>query len=111
VLNARPDQHAQESQVISQAGMPGAITIATNMAGARRDITVLHASRQLPQRCIAVSSLRLLKTKAEAHARLLLHAFLRRLWGRLCTFSSKPALQAVGGWQLSQQVAPCLQLH
>jgi preprotein translocase subunit SecA len=34
VLNARPDQHAQESQVIAQAGMPGAVTIATNMAGA-----------------------------------------------------------------------------
>ena len=36
VLNARPDQHAQESQVIAQAGMPGAITIATNRAGARQ---------------------------------------------------------------------------
>ena len=31
VLNAR--YHEQEAQIISQAGVPGAVTIATNMAG------------------------------------------------------------------------------
>ena len=36
VLNAR--YHAQEAQIIAQAGVPGAITIATNMAGRGTDI-------------------------------------------------------------------------
>lgn len=36
VLNAR--YHAQESQIIAQAGRPGAVTIATNMAGRGTDI-------------------------------------------------------------------------
>ncbi len=34
VLNARPGQQERESQVIARAGLPGAITLATNMAGA-----------------------------------------------------------------------------
>jgi preprotein translocase subunit SecA len=36
VLNAR--HHEQESQIIAQAGIPGAVTIATNMAGRGTDI-------------------------------------------------------------------------
>lgn len=36
VLNAR--YHEQEAQIISQAGVPGAVTIATNMAGRGTDI-------------------------------------------------------------------------
>ena len=36
VLNAK--YHAQEAQIISQAGRPGAVTIATNMAGRGTDI-------------------------------------------------------------------------
>ncbi len=36
VLNAR--YHEQEAQIVAQAGMPGAITIATNMAGRGTDI-------------------------------------------------------------------------
>ena len=36
VLNAR--YHAQEAQIVAQAGVPGAITIATNMAGRGTDI-------------------------------------------------------------------------
>jgi len=38
VLNAK--QHASEAEVIAQAGMPGAITIATNMAGRGTDIVL-----------------------------------------------------------------------
>ncbi len=38
VLNAK--QHAQEAQIIAQAGMPGAVTIATNMAGRGTDIVL-----------------------------------------------------------------------
>jgi preprotein translocase subunit SecA len=36
VLNAK--QHAKEAQVVAEAGLPGAITIATNMAGRGTDI-------------------------------------------------------------------------
>src|SRR6185369_14138706 len=36
VLNAR--QHEQEAKIIAQAGMPGRVTIATNMAGRGTDI-------------------------------------------------------------------------
>jgi len=38
VLNAK--QHAQEAQVVTDAGLPGAITIATNMAGRGTDIVL-----------------------------------------------------------------------
>ena len=38
VLNAK--QHEREAQVIAQAGLPGAITIATNMAGRGTDIVL-----------------------------------------------------------------------
>ena len=38
VLNAK--QHAQEAQVVADAGLPGAITIATNMAGRGTDIVL-----------------------------------------------------------------------
>jgi preprotein translocase subunit SecA len=38
VLNAK--QHAREAQIIAQAGRPGAITIATNMAGRGTDIVL-----------------------------------------------------------------------
>src|SRR5258708_19807879 len=36
VLNAR--YHEQEAQIIAQAGVPGGVTIATNMAGRGTDI-------------------------------------------------------------------------
>ncbi len=36
VLNAR--YHEQEAHIIAQAGMPGGVTIATNMAGRGTDI-------------------------------------------------------------------------
>ncbi len=38
VLNAK--QHAQEAQVVAEAGLPGGITIATNMAGRGTDIVL-----------------------------------------------------------------------
>jgi preprotein translocase subunit SecA len=38
VLNAK--QHAREAQIVAQAGLPGAVTIATNMAGRGTDIVL-----------------------------------------------------------------------
>ena len=36
VLNAK--QHQREAEIVTQAGQPGAVTIATNMAGRGTDI-------------------------------------------------------------------------
>jgi len=48
VLNAK--QHAQEAQIVIDAGRPGAITIATNMAGRGTDIVLGgNVSRQIDQ--------------------------------------------------------------
>ncbi len=38
VLNAK--QHEREAHIVAQAGMPGAVTIATNMAGRGTDIVL-----------------------------------------------------------------------
>ena len=45
VLNAK--QHEQEAQIVAQAGRPGAVTIATNMAGRGTDI-MLGGADELP---------------------------------------------------------------
>ena len=52
VLNAR--YHEQEAQIISQAGKPGAVTIATNMAGRGTDIKLggnmeMRVAEEIPQ--------------------------------------------------------------
>src|SRR2546427_3182095 len=47
ILNAR--YHEQEAYIIAQAGVPGAITIATNMAGRGTDIQLCgHADKRTP---------------------------------------------------------------
>ena len=38
VLNARPDKHGKEAEIVAQAGRFGTVTIATNMAGRGTDI-------------------------------------------------------------------------
>ena len=40
VLNARPEQAAREAEIVAKAGQPGAITLATNMAGRGTDIVL-----------------------------------------------------------------------
>src|SRR5438105_3027085 len=38
VLNAKPEHAAKEAEIVAEAGQPGAVTIATNMAGRGVDI-------------------------------------------------------------------------
>src|ERR1019366_5729160 len=38
VLNAKPEHAAHEAEIVAEAGQPGAVTIATNMAGRGVDI-------------------------------------------------------------------------
>ncbi len=40
VLNAKPEQAAREAEIVAKAGEPGAVTIATNMAGRGTDIVL-----------------------------------------------------------------------
>ncbi|MDX2195157.1 MAG: preprotein translocase subunit SecA [Cytophagales bacterium] len=44
VLNAK--QHAREAEIVAEAGLPGAVTIATNMAGRGTDIKLNTSSRE-----------------------------------------------------------------
>ena len=49
MLNARPQYIRREAKVIAQAGVPGVITIATNMAGRGVDILMGGNSSGLAQ--------------------------------------------------------------
>ena len=44
VLNAK--QHAREAEIVAEAGKPGTVTIATNMAGRGTDIKLTAESRK-----------------------------------------------------------------
>ena len=74
VLNAK--QHASEAQVVAQAGLPGAITIATNMAGRGTDI-VLGGSIEKKVEAVRNDPG---MTEDDKHARI---ALLRDEWQRL----------------------------
>jgi preprotein translocase subunit SecA len=49
VLNAKPEHAANEGEIVAQAGAPGAVTIATNMAGRGVDIKLGGNAEQLAQ--------------------------------------------------------------
>ena len=40
VLDARPEHAEREAEIVAQAGQPGKVTIATNMAGRGTDILI-----------------------------------------------------------------------
>ena len=50
MLNAKPEHAAREAEIVAEAGQPGAVTIATNMAGRGVDIKLggnpEHLARQ-----------------------------------------------------------------
>lgn len=62
VLNAK--QHAREAEIVAQAGRPGAVTIATNMAGRGTDIVlggnweaeVAHLDNPTPEQIAAIKA-------------------------------------------------------
>src|SRR5207247_3482936 len=49
VLNAKPEHAQREGETIAEAGRPGAVTIATNMAGRGVDIKLGGNAEQLAQ--------------------------------------------------------------
>ena len=50
VLNAKPEYAAMEAEIVAEAGQPGAVTIATNMAGRGVDIKLGGNPEHLTQR-------------------------------------------------------------
>ncbi|HEY0345333.1 MAG TPA: preprotein translocase subunit SecA, partial [Solirubrobacteraceae bacterium] len=49
VLNAKPEYAAREAEIVAEAGQPGAVTIATNMAGRGVDIKLGGNAEHLTQ--------------------------------------------------------------
>jgi preprotein translocase subunit SecA len=70
VLNAK--HHAREAQIIAQAGAPGAVTIATAMAGRGTDIRLggEHADAPTRARVIAAGGLLVIGTTHHDHGRM-----------------------------------------
>jgi len=67
ILNAR--YHEQEAYIVAQAGVPGAITIATNMAGRGTDIQLGgNADMRIRQELTGVEGEELARRSAEIHA-------------------------------------------
>ena len=68
VLNAR--FHEQEAQIIAQAGVPGTVTIATNMAGRGTDIQLGgHVDMRIANEITGVDELKEAKIRAEVEAK------------------------------------------
>ncbi|MEA2140111.1 MAG: preprotein translocase subunit SecA, partial [Solirubrobacteraceae bacterium] len=53
VLNAKPEHAAREADIVAEAGQPGAVTIATNMAGRGVDIKLGGNAEHLAQQRLA----------------------------------------------------------
>src|SRR5829696_1247155 len=53
VLNAKPEHAEREGEIVAEAGQPGAVTIATNMAGRGVDIKLGGNAEHLTQRELA----------------------------------------------------------
>src|SRR3954449_7703527 len=53
VLNAKPEHAEREGEIVAEAGQPGAVTIATNMAGRGVDIKLGGNAEQLTRNALA----------------------------------------------------------
>jgi preprotein translocase subunit SecA len=58
VLNAKPEHAEREGEIVAEAGQPGAVTIATNMAGRGVDIKLGGNPEHMTQRELAKLGLR-----------------------------------------------------
>src|SRR5204863_1391287 len=58
VLNAKPEHAAREAEIVAEAGQPGGVTIATNMAGRGVDIKLGGNAEHLTQLELAKLGLR-----------------------------------------------------
>ena len=72
VLNAK--YHEQEAEIISQAGVPSAITIATNMAGRGTDIMLGGNAEMLIEGEISEEKIAAIKAKVEADKKIAIEA-------------------------------------
>jgi preprotein translocase subunit SecA len=67
VLNAKPEHAAREAEIVAEAGQPGAVTIATNMAGRGVDIKLGGNAEHLARLQLAREGVE--PTDAEEHER------------------------------------------
>jgi len=72
VLNAKPEHAAREAEIIAEAGAPGAVTIATNMAGRGVDIKLGGNAEHLTELELAKLGLKPGMPDYEEHRRRLL---------------------------------------
>ncbi|HEV3047322.1 MAG TPA: preprotein translocase subunit SecA [Solirubrobacteraceae bacterium] len=70
VLNAKPEHAAREADIVAEAGQPGAVTIATNMAGRGVDIKLGGNPEHLARQQLAREGLVEAEDEEAYHARL-----------------------------------------
>ncbi len=80
VLNAKPEHAAREAEIVAEAGQPGAVTIATNMAGRGVDIKLGGNPEHLARQQLAREGF---EAKDEAEDEQRLHALLPAMEERL----------------------------
>ena len=68
ILNAK--QHEKEADIIEKAGMPGNVTISTNMAGRGTDIKLGNADKELKNQAIASGGLLVIGTERHESRRI-----------------------------------------
>ncbi len=100
VLNAK--QHFREADIVAQAGQPGAVTVATNMAGRGVDIVLGGNAEKLAERDTHAEGYELggpdPDPEAEAY-------YQKRLdyWGGICSVNNKRVIEAGGLYVLATE--------
>ena len=106
ILNAR--YHEQEAYIVSQAGVPGAITIATNMAGRGTDIQLGgNADMRIRQELADIEDPREREKSARAaEIRAQVAASRRRRWPPAAFTCSAPSVTRAGASTISCAAGP-----
>ena len=92
VLNAKPEHAAREAEIVAEAGQPGAVTIATNMAGRGVDIKLGGNPEHLARQQLAKEGI---EPGAEGYAERL-HALVPEIEGRVVA-GNRERVVAAGG--------------